>query len=187
MRIFVEKEIVDSVMDDRTEVTLPEARKDKPEAEVGDVVLIDVTAKDFGRIAAQNAKQMIVQKLREAERDFQFSQFAEREGEIVNGIITSVTPTSLVVNLGRAEGILLRKEWIPGEKYEPQQRVRSYVTEVKRSLRGPQILLSRSNKNMLRRLLEIEVPEIQKGQVEIKAIAREPGSRAMALISTWPF
>ena len=119
-------------------------RKAMAEAEVGDVVLIDVTAKDFGRIAAQNAKQMIVQKLREAERDFQFSQFAEREGEIVNGIITSVTPTSLVVNLGRAEGILLRKEWIPGEKYEPQQRVRSYVTEVKRSLRGPQILLSLS-------------------------------------------
>ena len=183
MRIFVEKEIVDSVMDDRTEVTLAEARRDKPEAEVGDVVLIDVTAKDFGRIAAQNAKQMIVQKLREAERDFQFSQFAEREGEIVNGIITSVTPTSLVVNLGRAEGILLRKEWIPGEKYEPQQRVRSYVTEVKRSLRGPQILLSRSNKNMLRRLLEIEVPEIQKGQVEIKAIAREPGSRSKVAVA----
>ena len=183
MRIFVEKEVVDSVMDDRTEVTLAEARKDKPEAEVGDVVLIDVTAKDFGRIAAQNAKQMIVQKLREAERDFQFSQFAEREGEIVNGIITSVTPTSLVVNLGRAEGILLRKEWIPGEKYEPQQRVRSYVTEVKRSLRGPQILLSRSNKNMLRRLLEIEVPEIQKGQVEIKAIAREPGSRSKVAVA----
>lgn len=183
MRIFVEKEVVETVMDDRTEVTLDEARRDKEDAEIGEVVLIDVTTKDFGRIAAQNAKQMIVQKLREAERDFQFSQFAEREGEIVNGIITSVTPTSIVVNLGRAEGILLRKEWIPGEKYEPQGRMRAYVTEVKRSIRGPQILLSRANKNMLRRLLEIEVPEVQKAQVEIKAIAREPGSRSKVAVA----
>ena len=183
MRIFVEKEVVDAVMDDRTEVTRDEARKDQPDAEVGDVVLIDVTSKDFGRIAAQNAKQMIVQKLREAERDFQFSQFAERENEIVNGIITSVTPSSVVVNLGRAEGILLRKEWIPGEKYEPQMRIRAFVTEVKRSIRGPQILLSRANKNMLRRLLEIEVPEIAKAQVEIKAIAREAGSRSKVAVA----
>ena len=183
MRVFVEKEVVDEVMDDRTEVTLEEARQEKPDAEMGDCIMVDVTMKDFGRIAAQNVKQMIVQKLREAERDFQYNTFAEREGEIVHGVVQNVTPAGLVLNLGRAEGILPRKEQIPGERLDNQQRLRAYVTEVKRNSRGPQIMLSRSHKNMLRRLLEIEVPEIQKGQVEIKSIAREPGSRSKVAVA----
>lgn len=183
MRVFVEKEVVDEVFDDRTEVTLPEAKLEQPEAQIGECIMVDVTMKDFGRIAAQNVKQMIVQKLREAERDFQYNSFAEREGEIVHGVVQSITPAGLVLNLGRAEGILPRKEQIPGERLEMQQRLRAYVTEVKRSNRGPQIMLSRSHRNMLRRLLEIEVPEIQKGQVEIKAIAREPGSRSKVAVA----
>ncbi len=182
-RVFVEKEVVDSVMDERTEVSLEEARLANPEAQIGDCVMVDVTPKDFDRIAAQNVKQMIVQKLREAERDFQYNTFAEREGEIVHGIVHNITPTGVVLNLGRAEGILLRKEQIPGERIELQQRMRAYVTEVKRSNRGPQIMLSRAHKNMLRRLLEIEVPEIGKGQVEIKSIAREPGSRSKVAVA----
>ncbi|MCL5275963.1 MAG: transcription termination factor NusA [Chloroflexi bacterium] len=183
MRVFVEKEVVEDVMDDRTEVTLEEARLEKPDAVLGDCIMVDVTVKDFGRIAAQNVKQMIVQKLREAERDFQYNTFAEREGEIVHGVVQNVTPAGLVLNLGRAEGILPRKEQIPGERLENQQRLRAYVTEVKRNSRGPQIMLSRAHKNMLRRLLEIEVPEIQKGQVEIKSIAREPGSRSKVAVA----
>ncbi|HEY3288966.1 MAG TPA: transcription termination factor NusA, partial [Anaerolineae bacterium] len=183
MKVLVEKEVVDSVMDDRTEVTLDEARVDKPDAAMGDLVLVDVTVKEFGRIAAQNVKQMIVQKLREAERDFQYNTYAEREGEIVHGVIQSVTPAGLVLNLGRAEGILPRKEMIPGERLEGQQRLRAFVTEVKRTSRGPQIMLSRAHKNMLRRLLEIEVPEIQKSQIEIKSIAREPGSRSKVAVA----
>lgn len=183
MKVLVEKEVVDSVMDDRTEVTLEEARVDKPDAAPGDLVLVDVTVKEFGRIAAQNVKQMIVQKLREAERDFQYNTFAEREGEIVHGVVQSVTPAGLVLNLGRAEGILPRKEMIPGERLEGQQRLRAFVTEVKRTSRGPQIMLSRAHKNMLRRLLEIEVPEISKSQIEIKSIAREPGSRSKVAVA----
>lgn len=182
MRVFVEKEVVEGVMDDRTEVSLAEAKLEKEDAVLGDCIMVDVTLKDFGRIAAQNVKQMIVQKLREAERDFQYNSFAEREGEIVHGVVQNVTPAGMVLNLGRVEGILPRKEQIPGERLDMQQRLRAYVTEVRRSSRGPQIMLSRAHKNMLRRLLEIEVPEIQKGQVEIKAISREAGSRSKVAV-----
>lgn len=183
MRVFVEKEVVEEVMDDRTEVSLEEALKQKPDAVLGDCIMVDVTPKDFGRIAAQNAKQLIVQKLREAERDFQYNQFVEREGEIVMGIVQSVNSGIVTLDLGRIEATLPRKEQIPGEKYENQQRVRAYVTEVKRTGRGPQITLSRTHKNFLRRLLEIEVPEIANGLVEIKSIAREPGARAKIAVS----
>jgi N utilization substance protein A len=183
MRVFVEKEVVEEVLDDRTEVSLEDALKQKPDAVLGDCIMVDVTPKDFGRIAAQNAKQLIVQKLREAERDFQYNQFVEREGEIVRGMVQSVSSAGVVVNLGRIEATLPRKEQIPGEKYEIQQQVRAYVSEVKRTGRGPQVTLSRTHKNFLRRLLEIEVPEISNGLVEIKAIIREPGSRSKVAVA----
>jgi N utilization substance protein A len=183
MRVFVEKEVVEAVMDDRTEISMEEAKLEKPDAEMGEIIMVDVTMKDFGRIAAQNVKQMIVQKLRDAERDFQYNTYAEREGEIVHGVVQSANSASAMLNLGRADGTLLRKEQIPGERLNPQQHVRAYVTEVKRTSRGPQIMLSRTHKNMLRRLLEIEVPEIQKGQVEIKSIAREAGSRSKVAVA----
>lgn len=183
MRVFVEKEVVEEVMDDRTEVILDEALKQKPDAVLGDCIMVDVTPKDFGRIAAQNAKQLIVQKLREAERDFQYNTFVEREGEIVLGAVQSTSAVAVVLNLGRIEATLPRKEQIPGEKYEVQQRVRAYVAEVKRSGRGPQIMLSRTHKNFLRRLLEIEVPEIANSLVEIKSITREPGSRSKVAVA----
>ncbi len=183
MRVFVEKEVVDSVLDERTEVTFDDAQKQKPDAVLGDCIMVDVTPKDLGRIAAQNAKQLIVQKLREAEKDFQFNSFIEREGEIVSGTVTVVTPAGVTVNLGRIDAQLLRKDMLPGEKYEAQQRVRAYVSEVKRTSRGPQILLSRAHRNMLKRLLEIEVPEIAGAAVEIKAISREPGSRSKVAVA----
>jgi transcription termination/antitermination protein NusA len=183
MRVFVEKEVVEGVMDDRTEITLEDALKHKPDAVEGDVIMVDVTPKDLGRIAAQNAKQLIVQKLREAEKDSQFNAFIEREGEIVNGTVQTVLATGVTVNLGRIEAQLLKKEMIPGEKYDVQSRVRAYVSEVKRSARGPQVFLSRAHKNMLKRLLEIEVPEVSSNAVEIKAIAREPGSRSKVAVA----
>ena len=182
MRVYVEKEVVDEVLDERTEVAIKEALEQKPDAVLGDCIMVDVTPKDFGRIAAQNAKQMIVQKLREAERDFQYNQFVEREGEIVMGLVSSASPSGLVLNLGRIEATLPRKEQLPGERYDVGKQVRAYVAEVKRSGRGPQIMLSRTHKNMLRRLLEIEVPEIFDGKVEIKSIAREAGSRSKVAV-----
>ena len=184
MRVYVEKEVVDEVLDERTEVILKEALEQKPDAVLGDCIMVDVTPKDFGRIAAQNAKQMIVQKLREAERDFQYNQFVEREGEIVLGLVSSATASGLVLNLGRIEATLPRKEQLPGERYEVGKQVRAYVSEVKRSGRGPQIMLSRTHKNMLRRLLEIVVPEIFDGKVVIKSIAREAGSRSKVAVGT---
>ncbi len=183
VRVFVEKEVVEEVREARTEIALQEARTHKPDAQLGDCIMVDVTPEDFGRIAAQNVKQLVVQKLREAERDFQYNQFVEQEGEIVVGLVRSVSSSSLTVDLGRVEGILPRKEQIPGEKYEPQQRLRAYVLEVKRTNRGPQITLSRASKHFLRRLLEIEVPELANGAIEIKAIAREPGSRAKVAVA----
>lgn len=183
MRVFIEKEVVESVMDERTEVAFDDALKQKPDAVLGDCIMVDVTPKDLGRIAAQNAKQLIVQKLREAEKDFQYNTFIEREGEIVNGTVQSMLATGVTVNLGRIEATLPKKEMIPGEKYEMQQRVRAYVSEVKRSTRGPQIILSRAHKNMLKRLLEIEVPEVNSGAVEVKAISREPGSRSKVAVA----
>jgi N utilization substance protein A len=183
MRLFVEKEVVEEVLDERTEISLAEARKHKPDAELGDCIMVDVTPKDLGRIVAQNTKQLIIQKLREAERDFQYNQFVEREGEIVRGMVQSMRGGDVVVNLGRVEATLPRKEQIPGERYEPQQHIRAYVVEVKRSGRGPQITLSRAHKNFLRRLLEVEVPEIANGLVEIKAIVREAGSRSKVAVA----
>ena len=182
MRVFVEKEVVDSLYDERTEVLEEEIKTDYPDAQIGDTVMVDVTAKELGRIAAQNAKQMIVQKLREAERDFQYNQFSEREGEIVTGVVQSMAGGGLVINLGRAEGLLPKKDQISGERYELQQRVRAYVSEVKRGVKGMQIYLSRTHKGMLRRLLELEIPEIQKGSIEIKAIAHEAGSRSKVAV-----
>jgi transcription termination/antitermination protein NusA len=183
MKVFLEKEVVDAVLDAKTEITLEDAVKHKEDAVMGDCIMVDVTPKDLGRIAAQNAKQMIVQKLREAEKDFQYSTFVDQEGELVSGNVQSLTPTGVTVNLGRIEAQLPKKEWIPGEKYEPQQRVRAYVAEVKRLTRGPQVILSRAHKGMLRRLLELEVPEVQSGAVEIKAISREPGSRSKVAVA----
>ncbi|MCS7088169.1 MAG: transcription termination factor NusA [Thermoflexales bacterium] len=183
VRVYVEKEVVEEVNEARTEIALQEARAHKPDAQLGDCIMVDVTPEDFGRIAAQNVKQLVVQKLREAERDFQYNQFVEQEGEIVVGLVQSVSGAGLVVDLGRVEGILPRKEQIPGEKYEPQQRLRAYVMEVKRTNRGPQVILSRASKHFLRRLLEIEVPELANGAIEIKAIAREPGSRSKVAVA----
>lgn len=181
--IFVEKEVVEHVQDPHTEVSLEEARAVVPDAQLNDMVMIDSTPADFGRVAAQMAKQVILQRIREAERDALYANFSEREGEIINGTVQSVTSQAVTLNLGRTEAILPKAQQVPGERYTLHQRLRAYVVEVRKSSRGPQIVVSRSHKNMLRRLLELEVPEIYNGTVEIKSIAREAGARSKVAVA----
>ncbi|MGQ9849668.1 MAG: transcription termination factor NusA [Aggregatilineaceae bacterium] len=183
-RIYLEKEVVESVESEQTEVSLKEARKYVPDAQIGDTVMVPVqTSANFGRIAAQTAKQVILQRIREAERDALYEEFVEREGDLVTGTVQSVSHGTLTISLGRAEAVMPRQHQIPGEKYRPHDKIRAYVAEVKRNSRGPQIVLSRAHKNMLRRLLEYEVPEIYNGQVEIKNIAREAGYRSKVAVA----
>lgn len=183
-QIFVEKEVVDSVLNPLTEVDLEKARFYDPEANYGDTVMVRVegSIKRFGRIAAQAAKQVILQKIREAERDSLYEEFVDREGDLVTGTVQSVSQAAITLSLGRAEAEMPRSQQIPGERYKQHDKVRAYVMEVKKTNRGPKIILSRSHRNMLRRLLEYEVPEIFNGQVEIKSIAREAGYRSKVAV-----
>ena len=183
VHIFAEKEIVEDVESPLTEVTLEEALKYDEKAEMGGMSLVDSTPEDFGRVAAQTAKQVILQRLREAERDAQYDEYIEREGDMVHGTVHSITPQAVTVGLGRAEAILPRNQQIPGERFHVRDRIRVYVLEVRKSSRGPVIVVSRTHPNMLRRLLEMEVPEINQGLVEIKAIAREAGKRAKVAVA----
>ena len=184
-KVFVEKEVVDDVLTDATEVTLEDARFYEPEAQIYDVVMVQVehTTKSFGRIAAQTAKQVILQKIREAERNALYDEFINREGDLVTGTVQSVNSKQVTLSLGRAEADLPRQQQIPGERYRTHEKIRVFIVEVKKSNRGPQILVSRAHRNMLRRLLEYEVPEIYNGQVEIKNIAREAGHRSKVAVA----
>ncbi len=183
IQILVEKEVVDSVADDRTEVALTEAQKVNPKAQLGDLILIDSTPEDFGRIATQAAKQQIHQKLRDSEREKQFEEWSARKGEIVHGTVQSIGAAGITVSLGRAEAALPKREQLPTERYKPRDRIRAVLMDVAKTSRGPQIILSRADRNMLRRLLEAEVPEIYQGMVEIKGIAREPGLRSKVAVA----
>ena len=185
-RIFVEKEVTDEIFSENTEVTLEKARFYDPEAEIGDMVMVQVehTTKKFGRIAAQTAKQVILQKIREAERNAIYDEFAGKEGELIMSTVQSMNHSVVTLRLNeRTEAILPRAQQIPGERYRPHEKLRIYLMEVKRGTKGPQIVASRSHRNMLRRLLEFEVPEIYNGQVEIKSIAREAGYRSKVAVA----
>ena len=184
VRVFAVKDVVETVSDRKAQVSLDEARQVNPAAQAGETVLIESTPRDFGRIAAQTAKQVILQRIREAERDALYSSFADSAGEIAHGTIQSVDLHSgdVVVNLDGAEAILPNKEQVPTEKHRRGGRLRAYVLDVRRGSRGPQITLSRRTPNLLRRLLELEVPEIFNGSVEIKVIAREAGSRSKVAV-----
>jgi transcription termination/antitermination protein NusA len=182
VRIFATKAVVEQVHDRRAEMTLEEARQYDPMAEIGQSLQIEATPDDFGRIAAQTAKQVVLQRIREAEREALYTSFQEREGEIVHGTVHSIEQGNITVNLGRLEGFLPKQEQIPIERYRPNQKIRALITEVSKSSRGPQVILSRTHRNMLRRLLELEVPEIFNGLVEIKSIARESGQRSKVAV-----
>ncbi len=176
--------VVDEVENDSTQITLADAQKRNPDAKVGDLIAEHLPPLEFGRVAAQNAKQVIVQKVREAERDRQFGEYKDRVAEIVNGTVKRVEYGNVIVDLGRAEGIIRRDEMIPRENVRLGDRVRAYIYDVRREQRGPQIFLSRARPEFMSKLFAQEVPEIYDGVVEIKSVARDPGSRAkIAVIS----
>jgi N utilization substance protein A len=182
--IFAEKEVVDDVEDQRTEVALTEAHQVEPEAEVGSMVVVETTPSNFGRVAAQTARQVIQQRIREAEREAQLEYFNKQLGEIVSGVVQAISSQAVTLGLDmKAEGIMPRNQQIPGERFRLHDRVRALLAEVKATPRGPQLILSRAHRNCLRRLLENEVPEIYHGLVEIRSIAREPGHRSKVAVS----
>lgn len=183
VHVYVEKEIVDVVEDPKLHVSLEEAVEIRSEAVVGETVLVEVTPGNFGRIAAQTAKQVILQRIREAERDVLYNTYIDREGELITGTVQSIDYRGITLNLGKAEASLPRNEQIPGERPHQNQRIKAYVMEVNKTNRGPQIVVSRTHRNMLRRLLETEVPEVFNGTVEIKHIAREAGSRSKVAVA----
>jgi N utilization substance protein A len=183
-RVFALKTVVDEVSDEEVEISLAQAREIDPEAQLDEVVEVEVTPPTFGRIGAQTAKQVILQRIREAERDVLYLTYADQEGETVAGTVQAIEPHSITLGLGKAEAILPRSEQVPGERYYVGQRLRAYVYEVQKTGRGPQILVTRASRRMLRRLLELEVPEIFNGIVEMKAIAREAGSRSKVAVSS---
>ncbi len=170
--------------DDLTQITLEEAMEIDPRYEVGDVVEYQVTPRDFGRIAAQTAKQVVVQRIREAEREMVFDNFITRQGEIVTGTVQRVSNDTLFINVGNTEGILSPNEQVPGEHYNINDRLKVYIMDVRKSNKGPQVFLSRSHPGLVKRLFELEVPEIEDGTVEIKGIAREAGSRTKMAVYT---
>jgi N utilization substance protein A len=183
--IMVERSVVAEPSEDPNEIGLAEARSHDGKAELGGSVVIDVTPppQQLGRIAAQTAKQVVLQKLREAERRRVFDQFSERQGEILHGVIQRIEQGNAIIQVDKADSIMPRSEQIPTERYYPGQRLRVVVVEVHDSHKGPQVLVSRAHRLMLRRLFEQEVPEIFNGTVEIKAIAREPGARAKVAVA----
>jgi transcription termination/antitermination protein NusA len=177
-------EVAEVVEDSATQISIEQARDKNPDAQPGDFIAEQLPPLDFGRIAAQSAKQVIVQKVREAERDNQYEEFKDRVGEIVNGTVKRVEYGNVVVDLGRAEAIVRRDELIPRENYRYGDRIRAYVYDVRREQRGPQIFLSRTHPQFMAKLFQMEVPEIYDGIIEIKSVARDPGSRAkIAVVS----
>src|SRR6186997_1220899 len=171
-------EAVETVENEETQIPIQVARKEKPEIKIGEHLVDPLPPIDFGRIAAQTAKQVIVQKVRDAERQRQFLEFKDRVGEIVNGLVKRVEFGNVVVDLGRAEAMLRRDELLPRESFRQGERVRAYIYDVRQEPRGPQIFLSRTHPQFMAKLFAQEVPEIYDGIIEIKSVARDPGSRA---------
>ena len=182
--VFMRRDIVEEVLDPFVEVSLEEAKAFDPAYELGDVIEYQVKPKDFGRIAAQTAKQVVVQRIREAERGMIYDDYINRQGEIITGQIQRISNETLFVNMGRTEGILAVTEQVPGEHYEVNDRLRLYIMDVKKTTKGPQVYLSRSHPGLVKRLFELEVPEIQDGVLEIKSVAREAGSRSKIAVYT---
>ncbi|MDO5754800.1 MAG: transcription termination factor NusA [Tissierellia bacterium] len=177
INVYAMKVVVDTVEDPYLQINLDQARKILPTAQFGEEVPVKVVPKNFGRIAAQTARNMVVQKIKDAEREVIYDEFKDREREIITGNIRRIDHGILYIDLGRIEGIVPLGEQIPGEKYEPGQRLKLFIKEVKNTTKGAQVILSRADKDLVTRLLELEVPEINEGLVEIYSIAREAGSR----------
>ena len=183
IQVYAIKSVVAEVTDPRIEMTVDEARLYDPKAILGSEVAFETTPKNAGRIAAQTAKQVVMQRLREAEREVVFSEYVGKEGDIVSGIIERIEPKQIIIDLGKAEAVLPIAEQVRNEHYRMGQRLKVYLVEVFRSNRGPQVVVSRTHRNLVRRLFELEVPEIYNGTVEIRAIAREPGHRSKVAVA----
>ncbi|MEI8389753.1 MAG: transcription termination factor NusA [bacterium] len=182
--VFRIKEVVEDVQSEHTEVLLEEARKVSPKCEIGDEVEIDVTPADFGRIAAQSAKQVITQRIREAERKLILDEFTERKGTLATGVIRRVEPRNVIVNIGRTDAVLPQKEQIPGEYFRVNDRIRVYVLDVKETTKLPQVVVSQVHSRIVQELFELEVPEIEDGIIEIKSISREAGYRTKIAVAS---
>ena len=177
--VYAMKEVMENANDPALEITLKEAQKINKDLNIGDSVGVEIVPRDFGRIAAQTAKQVIIQKLREAERDVIFSEFNDRKGEIVSGIIQKADRNIVVMDLGKLEGVMPTKEQIPTEHYHVNDKIKGYVLEVERGAKGaPQVIVSRSHPDFVRKLLEFEIPEIYEGVIEIKSVSRDAGYRS---------
>ena len=178
MIVYSRKDVVEEVADDRMQISLEDAQIINPHYAVGDVVEEEVTPRNFGRIAAQTAKQVVTQRVREAERGLIYEEYVDREDDIVNGIVERLDARNIYVGLGKVEAVLPANEQIQTETFRPHERIKVYITKVERTTRGPQVFVSRTHPGLLRRLFEMEVPEIFEGIVEIKSIAREAGDRS---------
>jgi N utilization substance protein A len=176
--VFTRRDVVEQVSDPKVEISVDEAKKRDPGYQIGDVVEDEVTPKDFGRIAAQTAKQVVVQRIREAERSMVFEEYSGRENDIVTGVVQRIENRNVYIDLGKAEAVLPAAEQIGGEPYRYGERLKTYIVEVKKMPKGPQIMVSRTHPGLLRRLFELEVPEIHDGVVQLKSVAREPGLRS---------
>jgi len=183
-KVFCQKDVVDEVRNDHTEISLEEARKYDPNATVGSMIEIEVTPENFGRIAAQTAKQVVVQRIREAEREQVYEEFGDRVGEVVTGTVQRKEQRNVFINLGKVEALLPPAEQVPTEPYKFGDRLKVYVLEVRRTPRGPQVVVSRTHPTLIRRLFELEVPEITEGIVTIKSVAREAGARTKIAVSS---
>ena len=187
VQIFARKVVVEQVEDDNTQITLEAARRIRPNFELGDIVEIEVTPKDFGRVAAQTAKQVILQRMRELEKGKIYDEYIEKENEILTGIVERVDNDNVYVELGATRGVLSKSEFMPGEEYRPGDHIKVYVLQVYRAGReagGPQVAVSRVHTGLVKRLFEMEVPEIATGIVQIKSIAREAGSRTKIAVAS---
>lgn len=181
--VYAIREVMKRANDADTEISLKEAQKINPDLQEGDFVETEIVPRDFGRIAAQTAKQVIIQKLREAERDIIFNEFNDRKGEIVSGLIQKADHNIVVMDLGKLEGVMPLKEQIPTENYRVNGKVKGYVLDVERGAKGaPQVIVSRSHPDFVRKLLEFEIPEIYEGVIEIKSVSRDPGYRSKVAV-----
>ena len=183
MHVFSLREVVEKLAVPEIEISLEDAKKIKKRSKVGDIVEVEIKPKDFGRIAAQKAKQVVVQKIREIEKEMVFTEFNDKKGEIVSGLIQKADGKIVVMDLGKLEGVMPLKEQIPTETYHVNDKIRGYVLEVEKGLKGtPQVIVSRSHPDFVRKLFEFEIPEIYEGLIEIKSVSRDPGSRSKVAV-----
>lgn len=183
LHIYAVMDVVEESEDPLLEISLKDAKKINEKIEVGETVDVEIKPKDFGRIAAQTAKQVVVQKIREVERDMVFTEYSEKKGEIVSGLVQKADAGAIIIDLGKLEGIMPLKEQIPSEHYKVNDKIRGYVISVEKGAKGnPQVIVSRSNCDFVRRLFELEIPEIYEGLIEVKSVSRDPGNRSKVAV-----